>query len=57
MIATTGDPACQGYGLSNVLGPQGAEFMCAQHNVPFGLQQRVPGMVNHARPPIELNRS
>jgi hypothetical protein len=35
VITTAADPACQGYGLSNVLGAKGSEVMCAQHSIPF----------------------
>jgi hypothetical protein len=35
VIATAANPAGEGDGLSNVLGTEGSEVMCAQHSIPF----------------------
>ena len=36
VVAAAGHPAGEGNGLSDVLGPEGAEVVCAQHNSPSG---------------------
>jgi hypothetical protein len=37
VISAAAYPASQGDGLSNVLGTQGSEVMCAQHSIPFNM--------------------
>ena len=51
MVATSGNPTGEGHSLSDVLGPQGAKVMCAQHSIPFrggsrGLQAAAAGLAS-----------